>query len=149
MTAVANLDEPDDVDRLFAKLEPIAAPMDTLERALAGLDARMARRRRRILAGATAGSAVVLLALSALSFALGRAIVGYGAGAVIGLVLADPRALTVAPADVLLAVAEQLPWGLVAAVACAGIILARCVRIVAATLTAPGEDVLRTEAQHG
>lgn len=146
---MASRDEPDDVDRLFSMLEPIAAPTDVLERALAGAIARQEQRRRRVLTGAAAGSTVILLVLTVLSFALGRAIASYGAGAVIMLVLADPRALTIAPADVLLAVTEQLPWGLVAAVACAGIILGRCVRIVAAALTAPGVDVLTPESHHG
>ena len=146
---MATREEPDDVDRLFAMLEPIAAPADAMERAQAGVIARQERQRRRVLTFAAAGSAVILLALTVLSFALGRAIASYGAGAVIGLVLADPRALTVAPDDVVLAVTEQLPWGLVAAVACAGVVLGRCVQIVAAAITAPGLDVLRTEARHG
>jgi len=142
-------DEPDEVDRLFALLEPIPAPADMLDRALGEAVARQARSRRRIVAVAVPGYASILLALAILSFALGRAVAGYGAGAILAVVTADPRAVVAAPADVLLAVTENLPWGLVAAVLITVVALARCTQLLTAVLAAPRSAPLKTGARHG
>lgn len=142
-------DEPDEVDRLFALLEAIPAPADMLDGALAEGIARQARRRRRIVALVVTGYAALLMTLALLSFALGRAIARYGAGAILAAVTADPRAVVVAPADVLLAVTERLPWGLVAAVLITVVLLARCTQLLAAALAAPRSGALKTGARHG
>ncbi|GEM_PF-5578109 len=140
--------EPDAIDRLFALLDPIPLPSDLLDRALAEAVARQARRRRRIVAFAVPGYAAIVLALAILSFALGRAIAGYGAGAILAVVTADPRAVVAAPADVLLAVTENLPWGLVAAVLVTSVVLARCTLLLTAVLAAPPSGALKTGARH-
>jgi hypothetical protein len=144
-----NRAEPDDVDRLFALLEPVPAPDDLAERALASLAACEARRRRRMLLVALPCYAVMLLLLMLVSFALGRAIAVHGAGAVLALVLADPATVRAAPEDLLLAVAEHVPWGLVIALVLAGYALARCLQLVVNILGAPRTGQLKTGARHG
>lgn len=142
-------DESDDVDRFFAALESLPAPANLLERALTEAAAREERRRLRILCFAIPGYAAILLALMLLSFALGRTIASYGAGAILALVVADPRAVLIAPDDLVLAVVENLPFGLVAALAVTTIVLAWCVQLAAGVLGAPRSRPMKARARHG
>ena len=105
---MSHLDQPDDLDRLFARLERAPAPPDLIPRVLA----RTVRREPR-------ASVAWTWCLAGLLALVGVAVAGYLVGAalaasdgldVLEAVAADLTLLTVAPGDVLAAVGEVVPW---------------------------------------
>ena len=146
---MATHDAPDDIDRLFACLQSVAPPADLLARALAEASDRQERRRRRVLACAVPCFAGALLTLIVVSFALGRAAADHGTGAILALVVADPRAVLVAPDDLLLAVVENLPLALVAALASLVTALAWGTPVMGGVVGAPRARPSSTGARHG
>jgi len=102
----------DDVDILFARLEPALPPADLHDRVLAGAQARS--RRQRLLG-------YVLLAVSvgvaaSISFSIGQQLQLSGALALLDF-LGDLDLLSDSLAEVLLAAIELTPWPLAALVA--------------------------------
>jgi ABC-type spermidine/putrescine transport system permease subunit I len=109
----------DDVERLFARLAPVAPPSDLAARVLA----RTSRRQRVrwglwVTLGALGG--VLAAALAAVSgYLTGRELVESGAYALIRVALEDWDLVAAAPQDYLLALAETVPWiGLLATLGC-------------------------------
>lgn len=97
----------DDVDMLFARLEPTAPPPDLHSRVLAGAQTRA---RRRHLLGYMLLAASVLLATS-ISFSIGQHLQLSGALALVD-VLADLELLTDEPSELLFVAIELTPWPL-------------------------------------
>jgi hypothetical protein len=105
--------QPDDVDRLFARLERTAVPDDLTARVLASTVAR-----------AQPGSAVVWpWLLAGLGATALLAMAGYMLGAnlaasdgldILEALFGDFGLVTTSPGDVLAALSEVIPWGLVA-----------------------------------
>jgi hypothetical protein len=118
----------DDVDRLFAQLEPVTPPDALVARAIAEMEARKARR---ALVFAVPFYCGVLLVIAVVSFMFGRALVFAGTGDLLSMALQDPATVTDAPVDYVEAVAEALSWGhlIVLTLACGT--LAWCARLVA------------------
>lgn len=135
---------PDDVDRLFLRLEAPPLPAAFLDRTVALAAER--RRRRRELAAALAGYALLLLAVAASAFGVGRGLVAGGAADILALALAAPAAVGNAPRDFLWALAESLPWGWLLALVVVGGALARWVGPVAAVAATPRREL---EARRG
>lgn len=102
----------DDVDILFARLEPAAPPAELHARVLAGAQHRS--RRRRLIGYMLLTSSIALAAF--LSFAIGQNLRVSGALALLGF-LTDAELFGEAPAEVALALFELVPWHLVALVA--------------------------------
>ena len=122
-------DPQDDVDRLFARMRPLTPPPNIIGTAIAEAEARHALRVLRL---AIPGYAVVLIAIGVISFAFGRALAASGVGDVVALALLDPTTITDAPLDFTLAVAENVSWGLLTALAVACVVLGWCSRFVSA-----------------
>ncbi len=104
-------EHPDDIDRIFARLERAAVPRDFTRTVLA----RTTARQRAILAWPWLIAGMASMALLGLA--------GYFAGATLaasdGLelllaVLSDLSVVTAAPGDAVAAIGEVVPWGLVA-----------------------------------
>ena len=98
----------DDVDILFARLEPAALPANLQSRVLA---AAAQRSRRRHAIGYSLLAASIILGV-VLSFSIGQQLRLSGALALFEL-LADAELVAEAPGDVALAVAELVPWHLI------------------------------------
>jgi hypothetical protein len=106
--------QPDDVDRLFARLAPAPVPDDLTARVLSstvqrGSATRAALAWQWLLAG--------LLALGALAIAgyeLGVSLATSDGLEVVGVVFTDFGLIAIAPGDVLAAVSEVVPWTFVA-----------------------------------
>jgi len=110
---------PDDVDRLFARLEPIAPPTDLAPRILARTSGH-ARMRWWLWVTLAVGAGLIAALLAAVSgYLTGQEFVQSGAYELLRLGLEDGELVTTAPGDYLLAVGEAIPWGgLVATLAC-------------------------------
>jgi hypothetical protein len=104
----------DDVDILFARLEPVAVPVDLRARVLAGAQARSNRRHLIGYVLLTVSIAVAAF----LSFSIGQQLRVSGALALVDF-LTDVELLSAAPVEVLLALTELVPWHLAALVAAA------------------------------
>lgn len=102
----------DDVDILFARLEPAPPPTDLHDRVLAGAEMRS---RRRHLLGYVLLTVSVLVAAS-ISFNIGQQLQLSGALALLAF-LGDLDLLSDSLAEVLLAAFELTPWPLAALVA--------------------------------
>jgi hypothetical protein len=99
----------DDVDRLFARLEPIEPPADLVDRVAAATTAAgPARSTRRQLWLALDAAAIVLLAL--VSLWLGMELQETGALDLIGLMLIDAGAVREGIGALLEALLQALPW---------------------------------------
>jgi len=98
----------DDVDILFARLQPAELPGNLRPRVLS---AAAQRSRRRHVIGYSLLVASIILAVL-LSFSIGQQLRLSGALALFEL-LADAELLAEAPGDVALALAELVPWHLV------------------------------------
>jgi len=118
----------DDLDRLFARLQPLNPPRDLVARAMAEAKARDARRRLWI---TIPGYLVLLAAILAISYAFGRALATTGAGDLVSLAMLDPDTFASAPADFALALIDTISWGLVAALLVVFVALGWCARSVA------------------
>jgi hypothetical protein len=118
----------DDVDRLFARLEPIAPPDALVARAIAESEARQARRRLWLAIPCYCGA---LLVIAVVSFLLGRALVFAGAGDLLSMAVEDPATVTDAPLDYAQALAEAFSWGHLAVLVLACGALAWFARLVA------------------
>jgi hypothetical protein len=103
--------QPDDVDRLFARLERAPAPPDLTARVLART-VGPERARRLIWPWCVAGLLGVLGVLVA-GYLVGATLASSDGLDVIAGVVTDFTLLTVAPGDVLAAVGEVVPWPLV------------------------------------
>jgi hypothetical protein len=121
MNNMDQLDQPDDLDRLFARLERAPAPPDLTARVLA-----------RTVRGEPRASVAWTWCLAGLLALVGVAVAGYLVGAtlaasdgldVLEAVAADLTLLTVAPGDVLAAVGEVVPWRLVGLAGCSAALL--------------------------
>jgi hypothetical protein len=112
---------PDDVDRLFARLESPTPPPDLAFRILARTSGR-ARVRWGLWVMLAVGAGLVAALLAAVSgYLTGREFVQSGAYELLRLGLEDGELVTTAPGDYLPAVAEAVPWsGLAATLACVG-----------------------------
>src|SRR5436853_7022541 len=98
--------ELDDIDRLFARLEPDQGPDDMSARVIAMVAIR-ARRRRRIGVAAIAFS---LLLLATISFFMGQQLGSSGALLLLEGVALGPDLVGTAPMDTALAAVELVPW---------------------------------------
>jgi hypothetical protein len=112
-------DEPDDVDRLFARLESPAPPPDLALRILARTS-RRARVRWGLWVGLAVSVGLVAAVLAAVSgYLTGQELVRSGALDLLRLALEDGELVSTAPGDYLLVLVETLPWGgLLATLAC-------------------------------
>lgn len=119
----------DDLDRLFARLQPLDPPRDLVARAMAEAKAREARRRLWL---TIPGYVALLLAILAISYAFGRALATTGAGDLVSLAVLDPETFASAPGDFVLALVDSISWGLVAALFVVFVALGWCARSVAA-----------------
>lgn len=105
-------DEPDDVDRLFARLERAPVPDDLTARVLANTVARTDARSALAWPWMLAGLAALgLLALA--GYQVGASLAASDGLALIEAVFADLGLLATAPGDVLAALGEIVPWPLV------------------------------------
>jgi hypothetical protein len=113
---------PDDVDRLFARLEPASPPPDLVNHVLARTSGReRVRLGGWIVLAVSVGLLTALLAAVS-GYLTGREFVQSGAYELLRLGLEDGELVTTAPGDYLLAVAEAVPWGgLVATIACVAV----------------------------
>jgi hypothetical protein len=104
----------DDIDRLFARLERRSAPEDLTARILASTVARSQATRA---AFAWPWMLAGLCALALLTYAgyqLGASLAATDGLDLVVAVVGDLGLLTTAPGDVLAALREVIPWGLVA-----------------------------------
>ena len=109
---VASSNEPDDVDRLFARLERAPVPDDLTARVLASTVARSDR--RTVLAWPWVVAGLAALGLLALAgYQLGVSLAASDGLPLIEGILADVDLLASAPGDVLVALGEVIPWPLV------------------------------------
>src|SRR5260221_3727616 len=105
-----DLDAPDDVDRLFARLETIEAPGDFVARvAQATYAAPVAAPQLRRGLWLTLDAAALLL-LAALSVSFGMELQDAGALDLIALMVLDVGALRDGFGDLLAALVDSLPW---------------------------------------
>lgn len=107
------LDDRDDVDILFARLERVPAPPGFQARVLAAAHGR-AQVRRRLGMAALAAS---LLVATVLSFLIGQDLQTTDALEILAGALDDVGLLSAEPSDVVLAFIELAPWPLAALVA--------------------------------
>jgi hypothetical protein len=114
----------DDVDRLFARLQPAAPPADLHHRVLAGAQTRA---RRRHFLGYFLLTVSVLLAAS-ISFSIGHELQASGALALVD-VFADLGLLDDEPVDLLFVALEVTPWPLAALVGAALAMVVVAVRL--------------------
>lgn len=111
-------DQPhDDVDRLFARLEPVEPAPDLRWRIVARIE-QLERRRLRLfaLAGAVVELAALVL-LAFLAFGLGYELSASGGADFLGVMLENSELVLEAPGETLGAFGEFVPWEHVAAVA--------------------------------
>ena len=109
----------DDVERLLARLEPLAPPPDLAARVLARTT-RRARVRWGVWVGLAVVAGVMAAGLAAISgYFMGQELVQSGAYELLRLAVEDWELVAVAPSEYLLALAEAVPWGgLLATLAC-------------------------------
>jgi hypothetical protein len=117
-------DDVDDVDILFARLQPADPPENMSERVIARTQARV---RRRHAIGYALLAASVVFAIG-LSFIVGQQLKISGALALVDFI-ADMELLTAAPLEVALAVLELVPWHLAALVAASLALVVVAVRL--------------------
>lgn len=124
----------DDVDRLYARLTQLPPPHQFAAHVMAAV--QVARPRPEQLYWALA-ELVATVALAALAFVAGRALVGGGAVDLVRAIVADAEVLSVTPADALIALADAIPWiellGVGLALAC----VAYCARGLGRALAGP------------
>jgi hypothetical protein len=102
-------DQPDDLDRLFARLQEVPPPADFADRVLA----RTARveqvspMRARVTLGIYL---VTLVMLGVAAYRAGQGMSLSGAGDLLQLLLSDPAMLVEEPSAFLLGIGELLPW---------------------------------------
>src|SRR5436190_12438465 len=120
-------DEHDDIDRLFARLDRAPVPDDLTARVLASTVART-EATRAVFAWPWMAAGLAALALLALAgYQLGASLAANNGLELVSALAEDSGLLTTAPGDVLAALSESIPWGLVIV---AG--LSACLLIVAA-----------------
>ena len=106
-------DNPDDVDRLFARLERAPVPPDLAARVLArtvGVEPAMTRS---LAWPWLAAGLVALVALAVAGYLLGATLAATDGLDVLEAIAGDLSLIAVAPGDVLAAVWEVVPWPLV------------------------------------
>jgi hypothetical protein len=104
-------DTPDDVDRLFARLERAPVPPDLTARVLArtvGVQPTVAR--SRVAWPWLAAGLVALVALAVAGYLLGATLAATDGLDVLEAIAGDLSLIAVAPGDVLAAVWEVVPW---------------------------------------
>ncbi|MBX5493320.1 MAG: hypothetical protein IRZ14_19390 [Chloroflexi bacterium] len=105
----------DDIERLLARLEPPPVPPGLGARVLA-YTIRAPRREWSLgLVVALLGGLLAVLVAAASGYAAGRELVHAGALELLRLGLEERELIVAAPGDYLLALAEALPWGWLAA----------------------------------
>jgi len=105
-------DHPDDVDRVFARLERGAVPESLTARVLAQTVNRERARAALAWPWLVAGLGALAL-LSVTGYALGASLAASDGLDVLGALFGDLGLLTIAPGDVVAALGEVVPWGLV------------------------------------
>jgi len=132
--------EPDDVDRLFARLDRAAAPDDLTARVLASTVAR-AEATRAVLAWPwmVAGLAALTI-LSVAGYQLGVSLAASDGLELVSALLDDLGLITTAPGDVLAALGEVIPWSLVALAGVSAVLLT----LAAGNVVSRGPAALRT-----
>jgi hypothetical protein len=106
-------DVPDDVDRLFARLQPAAVPSELTARVLAATVARDAPMRT-VLAWPWMVAALGALAILTLAgYQLGVSLARTDGLELLSALTSDIGLLTTAPGDVAAALGEVVPWTLV------------------------------------
>lgn len=110
---------PDDVDRLFARLEPVAPPSEAVLRVLARTSHRE-RARWGLWVALSVGVGLLVALLAAVSgYLTGQELVRSGAYDLLQIAVENGEFVAAAPGDYLLALAEAVPWsGLLATTAC-------------------------------
>jgi hypothetical protein len=105
--------QPDDVDRLFARLERAGVPDDLTARVLASTVARAQPGSALVWPWLLAGlGAIVLLAMA--GYLLGASLAASDGLDIIEALTGDLGLLTTSPGDVFAALGEVIPWSLVA-----------------------------------
>jgi|GEM_PF-5571142 len=100
------LDEPDDIDRLFARLDRVPLSADLTQRILRALPAPIDNRRR-----LSQWVAIVTgIALTIASIALGNALDASGTLGLLGQTIGDTSTFWSAPGEFIGAFMESLPW---------------------------------------
>ena len=116
------LEQPDDIDRLFARLDRAAVPPDLTARVLANTVARPRPASRPAWPWIVAGLAALGLLIAA-GYELGASVAASGGlDLVIGL-FGDVGLLATAPGDVLAALGEVIPWRLALLAVLSGMLL--------------------------
>jgi hypothetical protein len=107
------LDQLDDVDRLFARLDRMPVPDDLTARVLASTVART-EATRAVLAWPWMAAGLAALGLLALAgYQLGASLATGDGLELVGALFDDLGLFTTAPGDVVAALGEVIPWGLV------------------------------------
>src|SRR4051812_15766982 len=105
---------PDDIDRLFARLERAPAPEDLAARVLAQTVERSSARAQLKLAWPWLVAGLGALALLGVTgYSLGANLAASDGLDVLGALFGDFGLLLTAPGDVVAALGEVVPWGLV------------------------------------
>jgi hypothetical protein len=105
---------PDDVDRLFARLDRAPVPDDLTARVLSSTVARTGATRAVLAWPWMVAGLVALGVLTIAGFELGASLAASDGLELVGAVLGDYGLLATAPGDVLAALNEVVPWTLVA-----------------------------------
>jgi hypothetical protein len=113
MTSNHDTYQRDDIDRLFARLDRVPVPADLTARVLAQTVAQTQARATVAWPWVVAGSGS-LVVLSMTGYLLGANLAASDGLDVLGALLGDFGLLTTAPGDVVAALSEVIPWGLVA-----------------------------------
>jgi hypothetical protein len=106
-------DQPDDVDRLFARLDRVSVPEDLTARVLAHTVARTPARSVLAWPWLVAGLGALTL-LTMTGYLLGANLAASNGLDVLEALASDLGLLATAPGDVVAALGEVMPWGLVA-----------------------------------
>jgi hypothetical protein len=114
--------ERDDIDRLFARLDRAAVPEDLTARVLAHTVGQTQARAILTWPWLVAGLGSLAL-LSMTGYLLGANLAASDGLDVLGALLGDVGLLTTAPGDVVAALNEVMPWGLVALAGCSAALL--------------------------
>ena len=107
-------EELDDVDRLFARLERAAVPDDLTARVLASTVARTGATRAALAWPWIVAGLAALAMLTIAGYQLGASLAASDGLDLVAAVFEDISLLATAPGDVLAALGEVIPWGLVA-----------------------------------
>lgn len=125
-----HLDEFDDVDRMFARLDQAPVPADLTARVLSSTEASTA-----VLAWPWMLASLAALGMLAIAgYQLGASLASSDGLDLLAAVFSDLGLITTAPGDVLAALGEVVPWALVALAALsAALLILACGNLISRT----------------